>query len=77
MRGHSRNAKEKALFIRAKPDASVEDVIQIAKSEALKIGFRRRSLICTSRVTYDAGLDGWIVVVQSPRVGSGRKAENK
>lgn len=77
MRIHTGHTKEKALLIRAKPHASVEDVIKIAKSEAMKIGFSRKSLIRTSYVMYDAGLDEWIVVVQSPEVVSGRKADDK
>ena len=55
----------KALFIHATPDKSLEDIQQIAKKEALRIGFKDKQLIRVRYAQYLPQLEGWIVVVQN------------
>lgn len=59
------NGVKKGLFIEGARDKTVEDIQQMAKKEALRIGFKDRRLIRVRHVEYLAHLDGWIVVVEN------------
>jgi hypothetical protein len=58
-----KNGRRKALFIQGKKECCVEEVVCIAKQQALRIGFRHESLLRILKCDYDGMLDGWIVVV--------------
>jgi len=63
----------KALVIGLAPNKNVEDVIQVAKAEAFKIGFGDKEVLEVPEIIYSSRLNMWIVVVQNS--GSKRRKE--
>ena len=64
-RNPEHNGKMKALFLHASPEKTIEDMQQIAKKEAMQIGFKEKSLLRIRHIQYLPQLGGYVVVVQS------------
>jgi len=59
------NRKLKALFIHSKDGMSVEEAIEIAKSEASRIGMGERGVLQAADSLYSNRCGGWVIVVQN------------
>lgn len=55
----------KALFLHTGPEKTIEDVEQMAKKEALRIGFKDKEVIRVRLAEYKPQLKGWVLVVQN------------
>lgn len=59
------NGVKKGLFLQGGSDKSIEDIEHMAKKEAMRIGFKDKTLLRVRHAEYLAHLEGWVVVVQS------------
>lgn len=67
----------KGLVLALPPNANIEDVIQVAKAEALKIGFGNKELLRVVEAIHSHRINRWLVVVQDSGSERRRKKMEK